>query len=184
MRKAARTQRRYQKAFRGQGKLTGFGFKAPHYDSHLQPLSGPGLSSLSKQRGADTVSLNPLDHVQPPPQESLQDSRKRSASILSDPSTDHDICSEGNVLDGQDLGVIDEGAKSGSENRSEISDSEPVIVDPADHDEEIEDWEAELEEVVEGPKSHIETGWTSAPISKNASKNTVKPCHFHNSTNS
>lgn len=99
------------------------------------------------------VSLN--HHAQPPLQESLQDSRKRSVLILSDPSTNHDIRLEGNVSDGQDLGVIDEGAKSGSENRSEILDSEPVIVDPTDHDKEIEDWEAELEEVVEGPKSHI-----------------------------
>ena len=79
--------------------------------------------------------------------------------ILSDPSTNHDICSEGNVSDGQDLGVIDEGAKSRSENRSEISDEEPVIVDSADHDEEIEDWEAELEEVVKGLKGHIQD-WT------------------------
>jgi hypothetical protein len=107
-------------------------------------------------RAADTASLDLLDRsAQPPPQESPQDSRKRSASILSDPSTDHEIHSEGNVSDGPDLGVIDEGAKSGSENRSEVSDSEPVIVDPADHDEEVEDWEAELEEVVEGPKGHI-----------------------------
>jgi hypothetical protein len=82
------------------------------------------------------------------------DSQKRSALLLSDPSMDRD---EGEVSDGQDLGVIDEGLRSEGENRGEISDSnsDPVIVDPGDHDEEVEDWEAELEEVVEGPKSHI-----------------------------
>ncbi len=157
MSKSSRTQRQYQKAFRGQGKLTGFGFKAPHYDPHLQPLSGPGPSSLSKQRDADMVSLNLLDHpVQPLPQASLQDTRKRSASVLSDPSTDHDIHSEDNVLDGQDPGASDEGAKSGIKNRGETLDSELVTVDPAEHDEEVEDCEAELEEVVEGPKGHIQ----------------------------
>jgi len=158
MSKSARTQRRYQKAFRGQGKLTGFGFKALQYDPHLQLSSGPGPSSLSKRSDSDTVNLDQLDRAtQPPPslQESLQDPRKRSASVLSDPSTDRDLHSEGEVSDGPDLGVIDEGLRSEDENRSEISDLDPIIVDPGDHDEEVEDWEAELEEVVEGPKTHI-----------------------------
>ena len=125
---------------------------------HLQWSSGPGPSSLSKQSDSDTVNLNQVDRAtQPPPslQESLQDSRKCLASVLSDPSTDHDPHSEGEVLDGQDLGVIDEGPSSKGENRSEISDSDRVIADPGDHDEEVEDWEAELEEAVEGPKGHI-----------------------------
>jgi hypothetical protein len=156
MSKSSRTQRWYQKAFRCQGKLTGFGFKAPNYDPHLQLLSGPGPSSLSKQRDADMVSLNLLDHpVQPPPQASLQDTRKHSASVLSDPSTDHHIHSEDNVLDDQDLGASDEGAKSRIKNRGETLDSE-LVVDPAEYDEEVEDLEAELEEVVEGPKGHIQ----------------------------
>jgi len=75
--------------------------------------------------------------------------------VLSDPSTDCDLHSEDEVSDGQDLGVIDEGPSSEDENRSEISDSDQVIADPGDHNEEVEDWEAELEEVVEGPKGHI-----------------------------
>jgi len=78
----------------------------------------------------------------------LQDLWKHSASVLSDPSTDCDLHSEGEFSDGPDLGVIDEGLRSEDENRSEISDSDPVIVDPGDHDEEVEDWEAELEVVV------------------------------------
>ena len=76
--------------------------------------------------------------------------------MLSDPSTDCDLHSEDEVSDGQDLGVIDEGPSSEDENRSEISDSDQVIADPGDHNEEVEDWEAELEEVIEGPKSHIQ----------------------------
>ena len=92
--------------------------------------------------------------MQPPLlQESLQDLKKCLASVVSDPSTDHDLHSEGEVLDGPDL---DEGLRSKDENRSEISDLDPVIVDPGNHDEEVEDWESELEEVVEGPKSHIQ----------------------------
>ena len=59
------------------------------------------------------------------------------------------------LLDAQDLGVIGEGLRSESENREIQLDLDTVNVDPADHDEDIEDWEAELEEVVEGPKSHI-----------------------------
>ena len=154
MSKSARTQRRYEKAFRGQGKLTGFGFKALQYDPRLQSLSGPGPSSSSN---SDTGNLNQLNRAaQPPPrlQESLQDSRKRSASVLSDPSTDCDIRSDSEVSDAQNLDMIDESPRSESENRSEISDLDPVI-EGGDHDEEIEDWEAELEEVVEGPKSHV-----------------------------
>jgi hypothetical protein len=38
MHKSARTQRHYQKAFRGQRKLTGFGFMDPQYGPHLQLL--------------------------------------------------------------------------------------------------------------------------------------------------
>jgi hypothetical protein len=106
--------------------------------------SGPSL--LSKQSDSDTVNLDQVDQV---------DLQKRSASLLLDPFMDRDLHSEGEVLDGQDLGVIDEGPRSEGENRGEISDSDPVIVDPGDHDDEVEDWEAELEEVVEGLKSHI-----------------------------
>ena len=58
--------------------------------------------------------------------------------------------------------VIDEGpGRSENENRREIQlDLDAVNVDPADHDEEVEDWEDELEEVVEGPKSQIQD-WES-----------------------
>lgn len=42
MNKSKRTQQRYQRAFRGQGKLTGFGFKAPSYPPRVKgPKSGP-----------------------------------------------------------------------------------------------------------------------------------------------
>ena len=214
MSKSARTQRRYQKAFRGQGKLTDFGFMAPQSNPHLQLSSAPGPSLVSKQ--SDTVNLNQVDWATQSPLTVLQGSRKRSASVLSDPSTDCDLHSEGELLDSegevldvqdlgvideglnenrserqwdldavnvdpvadhdaevedwgaeleevegpwdvQNLGVVDEGLRSESENRREIQlNLDPVDVDPADHDEEVEDWEAELEEVVEGPKSHVQ----------------------------
>ena len=51
---------------------------------------------------------------------------------------------------------MDEGLRSEGENRSEISDLDLVIVDPGDHGEEAEDCKVELEEVVEGLKSHIQ----------------------------
>lgn len=214
MSKSARTQRCYQKAFRGQRKLTAFGFMATQSDLHLY---GPGPSQ------------SPLTL--------FQGSRRQSASVLSDPSTDCDPHSEGEGFgDAKDLGVIDEGLdenrmeiqldldpvdvdlvdqdveiededksseiqleldpvnvdpaghgaevedgkghleevvegplnaqdlgviggdlRSESENRREIElDLDVVNVDSADHDEEIEDWEAELEEIVEGPKGHIQ----------------------------
>jgi hypothetical protein len=72
-------------------------------------------------------------------QESLQDSWKHSALVLSDPSTDCHLNSECEVSDGQDLAVIDEGLRSEGENRSEILDLDLVIVDPGDHGEEAED---------------------------------------------
>ena len=138
MSKSARTQRHYEKAFRGQGKLTGFDFKALQYDPRLQSPSGPGLSSSSN---SDTGNLDQLDRAaQPPPhlQESLQDSRKRSASVLSDPSTDRDLRSDSEVSDAQNLDMIDESPRSESKNRSEISNLDPVIAG-GDHDKEIED---------------------------------------------
>lgn len=124
--------------------------------------------------------------MQPPPslQESLQDPQKCLASVLSDPSMDRDLHSEGEVSDGPDLGVIDEGLRSEDQNRSEISDLNPIIVDPGDHDEEVEDWEAELEEVVEGPKTHIRDWADLHADIKKISKNTVKLCRSHNSINS
>ena len=66
MSKSARTQRCYEKAFRGQGKLTGFGFKALQYDPHLQLPSGPGLLLSSKQSDSDTGNLNQLDQAAQP----------------------------------------------------------------------------------------------------------------------
>ena len=83
MSKSSRTQRRYQKAFKGQRKLTSFGFMDPQYDPHLQLPIDPGPSPLTL----------------------LQGSRKRSASVLSDPSTDCDPHSEGEVLDDGQAGV-------------------------------------------------------------------------------
>ena len=179
---------------------------APQYDPHLQPLT------------------------------LLQGSRKCSASVLSGPSTDCDPHSEGEVvddaqdmgaideglsenrseiqldldpvnvdpagdnaevedweaeveevvegpLDAQDVDVIDEGLRSESENRRGIQlDLDPVNVDSAYHDEEIEDWEAELEEVIEGPKGHRDIQDWESDIKK-ISQNTVKLCHSHNSIN-
>ena len=138
MSKSARTQRRYEKGFRGHEKLTGVGFKALQYDPRLQSPSGPGPLSSSN---SDTGNLDQLDRAaQPPPhmQESLQDSRKRLVSVLSDPSTDHDLHSDSKVLDAQNLDMIDESPRFESENRSEISDLDPVIAG-GDHDKEIED---------------------------------------------
>ena len=86
------------------------------------------------------------------------------------------------LLDAQDLGVIDEGLRSESENREIQLDLDTVNVDPADHDEDIEDWEAELEEVVEGPKSHIQDWEVLCTDIKKISKSTVKLCHSHSST--
>ena len=40
----------------------------------------------------------------------------------------------------------------------EVLDSDPVIVHPGAHNKEVKDWEAELEEVVEDPKNHIQNG--------------------------
>jgi len=77
------------------------------------------------------------------------------ALVLFNHLTDRDLHSQGDVLDGQDMGVIDEGQRAESEHQIEVLDSDPVIVHPGAHNEEVKDWEAELEEVVEGLKNHI-----------------------------
>ena len=47
MTKSARTKRQYQKTFKGQGKLTGYGFKAPQYDSKVK-VKQPSLPMITK----------------------------------------------------------------------------------------------------------------------------------------
>ena len=56
---------------------------------------------------------------------------------------DCNLHSDSEVSHAQDLDAIDECPRSESENRSEISDLDPVIAGPGDHDKEVEDWEAE-----------------------------------------
>lgn len=179
MSKSARTQRRYQKAFRGQRKLTSFGFMAPQYDPHLQPLTllqgsrkcslqcfqiplqivifiqrvklcmmlqdmGAIDEGLSENRSEIQLDLDPVNVDPAGHNAEVEDWEAEVEEVVEGP------------LDAQDVGVIDEGVRSESENRRGIQlDLDQVNVDSAYHDEEIEDWEAELEEVIEGPKGHI-----------------------------
>jgi len=81
MSKSERTQRRHARAFRGQGQLTGFGFKAPSYPARVV---GPKTKANPP---ASTENVEPQSIAQPPAQ-MAGPSRTRSASVLSDPSTD------------------------------------------------------------------------------------------------
>ena len=100
MSKSTQTQQHYAVVFQGQGKLTGFGFKAPTYSLRAHGTKSAGKRMLSPVVKPDQqlITLPPPQSItQPPllPEPSLptlglsQPSRVRSASILSDPSTDN-----------------------------------------------------------------------------------------------
>ncbi len=138
MSKSAQTQRRYVRAFRGQGKLTGFGFKAP---AHPTRVLGP----KAKGKAKSPISIEDSDSepiTQPRAQHPLDIglSRARSASVLSDPSTDGE---------GAPSGLADVEEMDAGESACEIESP-----DNMDHDE-LEDWEVELEESIQGPTTHI-----------------------------
>jgi len=79
MSKSERTQRRHAKAMRGQGRLTGFGFKAPSHPVRVvgvkQPAKPPSKSIPVDQPIAQPLSPGPESPVPGP-------SRARSSSVL------------------------------------------------------------------------------------------------------
>ena len=87
MSKSQRTQERYRKASKGQGTLSGFGFKAPLYFQRVtskETVVEPNLIAQPQLMDLPEVSaVVPQSQVAGP-------SRTRSASVLSDPSTDDD----------------------------------------------------------------------------------------------
>jgi len=91
MSKSVRTQRRYARAFRDQGKLTGFRFKAPAHPTRVlgPKAKGKAKSPISIEDGDSELITQP--HAQHPldiPLGQAGLSRASSASVLSDPSTD------------------------------------------------------------------------------------------------
>jgi len=131
MSKSERTRRRHAQAMHGQGRLTGFGFKAPSY-----PVRVVGM----KQRASMSIVEDPLI-VQPPspgpiemvPELLPSPSRVRLSSMLSDPSTDNDVAAGPELVESRKVEASDE--------------------DMNEND--IEDWEGELEECLQGPKGHV-----------------------------
>ena len=163
MSKSLRTQQHYAVAFQGQGKLTGFGFKAPSYSPRVHGTILRGKSSLSP-----VVEPNQQPTAQPPPQPKpflltlgpSQSSQVRSASMLSDPSTDNDEETR------PGLGDVAEN----EETESRRSDLEKVT----NQDEtEVEDCEDELEESMQGAASHIHN-WTD--LQKDIKDHLKKSC--------
>ena len=159
MSKSARTRRRHQKAFKGQGKLTGYGFKAPQYDPKVKPKQR-SLPTMTKN--TTTTKEREMDEddrgAQPPIAElSSYGARKRSMSVLSDPSTDGEIQSRSDRI--RESGGLDEIEEN--EEQSDMDDAgsgeKVAILEPKveDHDEELEDWEEELEEHTKGSKNHV-----------------------------
>ena len=72
--------------------------------------------------------------------------RTRSASVLSDPSTDGEVQAA--------LGLADVNKMDAKPEKSDLE----FLADDID-DEELEDWEAKLDESVQGPKIHVQD-WT------------------------
>ena len=61
-----RIQQRYQRTFRGQGKLTGFGFKAPTYLPRVEtPKSKPKVTIRAAIK-VPVASEEPIDEIAQP----------------------------------------------------------------------------------------------------------------------
>jgi hypothetical protein len=152
MAKSKQTQERYAQAFRGQGKLTGFGFKAPSYPVRVKGLktrANPPEPMRDVEPDQSIVQLPtqppvPISDEQPEIELSQTAglSRTRSASVLSDPSTDGEATAAAGLDDVDEMAAAPE---SGDGDVSEVETDE----------EDIEDWEADLDEGVQGPESHI-----------------------------
>lgn len=151
MSKSERTQRRHARAFRGQGKLTGFRFKAPAYQPRVLGLK-ISANPPAPMHDIET-DLDAQPHAQPPPSPTPLDapslqvglSRARSASVLSDPSTDGEVERASGLADVEEVNA---------EKGSDVESNSESAVNEMD-DEELEDWECELEDSVQGPTSNV-----------------------------
>ena len=150
MSKSERTQWRHARAFRGQGQLTGFGFKAPLYPARVVgPKMKANLPASMEDVEPQLIAQPPVQPLSPmsldtpniPPSQIARPSRMRSASVLSDQS-----------MDGEAVVVL--GFADVDETDTECQKDNESLVDDM-NDQELEDWEAELDESVQGPKSHV-----------------------------
>ena len=142
MSKSEWTQQRHARTFQGQGQLTGFGFKAPSHPTRVVGLKVKANLLVSTQ---DQLIVQPLPPTSPDAQ-IARPFRMRSTSVLSDLLTDDEAQGASGLADVNKM------------------DTEPPKVDLeslADdiNDKELEDWKAELNESVQGLKSHI-WDWT------------------------
>ena len=144
MSKSEWTQQQHARDFRGQGQLTGFEFKAPSYPTRVVGPKAKANLPVSMQ---NQLIAQPLASPTLPDAQIARLLRTRSASVLSDPLTDGEVQA---ALGLADVNEMD--AKP--EKKSDLE----FLADDID-DEELEDWEAKLDESVQGPKIHVQD-WT------------------------
>jgi len=160
MSKSQRTQGRYRKASKGQGTLSGFGFKAPSYPQRV----------TCKETVSKVVEPDPV--AQPQTMDSPEvsaiveqsqvagPSRTRSASVLSDPSTDNDETASALTEISEDDRQEPEPA-SRSQHHPVCSVPTANRPEPESHvkqeelEVELEGGEDEIEEEAQGPKPHV-----------------------------
>lgn len=152
-----KNKQRYALAFRGQGKLAGFGFKAPAYSPRVHGTNTEGKRTSSPIIAAELEQpiAQPPSQAEPllPTSSLSQSSRARSASVLSDPSTDND------EETGRPESRLGDVAKNEEETSgSRLSDSEGAAEPEVDQGD-IEGCEDKLEEGVQGATSHV-CDWT------------------------
>ena len=163
MSKSLRTQYRHAKSFKTQTKLTGFGYKAPYYPTKIQPkktqpkvfASAPIADDVDEV--IETPSALPRD-VNLPAEGSSKASRARSASVLSDPSTDNDhigVLALTDVGEEADQGDTDSDSELVQDDQAELADVNSGSMMAEKSDDDVEDDEDELMEGVQGPKGHI-----------------------------
>jgi len=146
----------YSSSFLNQTKLTGFGYKAPLYPIQVQPkktqpkVVASTIGDVEDVEVVETLMVQPQDDL-PIPGPS-KTSHTRSASVLSDPSTDNEHIGSSALADVAE----DDQVEVALDDQDGISSGVAQGLGTLEIDEvEIEDGEDELEDGVQGPKDHI-----------------------------
>ncbi|KII84350.1 hypothetical protein PLICRDRAFT_46228 [Plicaturopsis crispa FD-325 SS-3] len=144
MNKSKRTQERYRKSMRNQSALDAFGFsKKPTAHTPEQPAPSTSNNAAAAVTAAAGASTRLVQTTLPIP--APKNTRTRSASILSDPSSVDEIEEINPPQESTLPGTIAEDAHESEAPRDSPETAGDEVLDPGP-----EDWEEELETAVRG----------------------------------
>ena len=134
----------------GQGRLTGFGFKAPSYPVRVVGMKQAAKCPLEVDPPSQLIAQPRSESITTVPESPLpMQSRVRSFSVLSDPSTDNEGAT--GPASASDCDVDENASEPG---RPGAQNGNVIETESDMNEDKIEDWEDELEESLQGPTSH------------------------------